>query len=97
MTAASELQAAIAVFDKSAERTTPNAQTAAWATIKPALLAALKDAERLDWLDTQRADDVHQEPGGEQTLESCWWILQSQNLDLRAAIDAALASGGGVS
>jgi hypothetical protein len=38
---------AIAVFDKSAERTTPNAQTAAWATIRAHIEGLEADNERL--------------------------------------------------
>ena len=47
MTEASELEQAIAVIERAVAQSIPNAQTAAWATIRPALLAALRDAERL--------------------------------------------------
>jgi len=53
MTEASELEQAIAVIERAVAQSIPNAQTAAWATIRPALLAALRDAERLNWVRQQ--------------------------------------------
>ena len=44
----SEVTDAIAVFDKSATRTTPNAQTAAWAVLRAELVRLLAIAEAVE-------------------------------------------------
>lgn len=54
-----------------------------------ALEAAREDAERLDWLDTQRGDDVQGSYPEEPQLVGHYWSIDGQCTDVRTAIDAA--------
>lgn len=54
-----------------------------------ALEAAREDSERLDWLDTQRGDDVQGSYPEEPQLVGHYWSVDGQCTDVRTAIDAA--------
>lgn len=59
-----------------------------------ALEAAREDSERLDWLDTQRGDDVRQDPhSGDPVLVAHYWAIEGQCTDIRSAIDQARGKG----
>lgn len=61
-----------------------------------ALEAAREDAERLDWMDIHRGDDVRQDPhSGDPVLVAHYWAIAGQCTDIRAAIDQARGKGGG--
>lgn len=60
-----------------------------------ALEAAREDAERLDWLDTQRSDDVQGSYPDEPQLVWHYWDIDSPDCtDVRDAIDQARGKGG---
>ena len=52
------------------------------------LEAAREDAERLDWLDAQRGDDVRVSYPSPPELVGHYWTIYGQLCDVRAAIDA---------
>lgn len=61
-----------------------------------ALEAALVDAERLDWMDIHRGDDVRQDPhSGGPVLVAHYWAIAGQCTDIRTAIDQARGKAGG--
>lgn len=59
-----------------------------------AIEAAREDAERLDWMDIHRGDDVRQDPhSGGPVLVAHYWAIAGQCTDIRAAIDQARGDG----
>ena len=60
------------------------------ANLRGRAMAAEKDAARLDWLDSQRGDDVERGPYGEPQLRCHYWTIGGQCHDVRTAIDAAM-------
>ena len=54
--------------------------------------ALRRDAERLDWLDAQRQDEVdwNGHPEVEPVLRYCYWQIQAEAMDIRSAIDEAM-------
>lgn len=63
------------------------------AQLTAALEAAREDVARMDWLDTQRGDDVRGSYPSEPELAGHYWSVEGQCYDVRAAIDAAMESG----
>ena len=53
-----------------------------------------EDAERLDWLDAQRGDDVQGSYPDEPQLVGHYWSIDGQCTDVRTAIDQARGKGG---
>lgn len=60
------------------------------ANLRGRAMAAEKDAARLDWLDSQRGDDVERGPYGEPQLRCHYWTIGGQCHDVRTAIDTAM-------
>lgn len=52
-----------------------------------ALAGLVRDAERLDWLDSQRGDDVRHDSEGAPCLVGHYWGVEGQCHDIRTAID----------
>jgi hypothetical protein len=48
------------------------------------------DTARLDWLDSQRNDDVAVGEYGQQSLVACYWNVGGQCYDVRTAIDRCM-------
>ena len=67
-----DLQAAIAVFDKSADRTRPNVQTEAWAVIR---------AELMRVMGAPAVELVRSVPG------EGWWINGADNEAMESAVE----------
>ena len=84
-----KVKAAIAVFDQSAERTRPNAQTEAWATLRAYIEGLEADAARYRWLRDARCGS------GDGEVEILLWhgekgvVANDQDRNLDAALDAA--------
>lgn len=79
-------------FDIAAMQANVIAEHNARINVEAELDSARGDAERLDWLDQQRGDDVRQVGHDDYELVAHYWSVQGQCADVRSAIDDAIAA-----